>query len=299
MSLFNASRLCLLCSYRSIDLKQFGKTKKGEVNAKTHQTTDSGLICSRCDGFVCQNCISILVPALKHDSKHFQSIELLNHYSKALQRPTSTPSSPPNYVGHCCLIEVQADKHKASATIPKCKIPQDDTKPISSTGTSNELKNEQSCSSSASKASSAQQIVEPSMSKSTQKRPSPALSGSIFYPEFNIFIDSPFQCVDVHALGEECSDEYNCLKRKVNHDSPKPRRVCNLPGRWHCVVPYDSAKKLEKISPKGNGKIPSFWNVSLLHKIKVKLPHSSNEFKVRDITHIYIILSSMALLILN
>ena len=287
MSLFNASRLCLLCSYRSIELKQFGKTRNGEINAKTHQTTDSGLICSKCDGFVCHNCISLLVPAMKLDSKHFQSTDLLDHYSHAVEHQKSTSRSPPNYLGHCCLIELPTVTHNASTTIPKCQSTKRESNPIASCDTSNEPKNNHSCSSASSKNSpSAQQIAVPSTSKSSHKTTSPALSGCIFYPEFNIFIDSPFHCVDVHALGEECSDEYNCLKRKMNRDSPKPTRICNLPGRWHCVIPHNSARKLEKISPLSNGKIPSFWNVCLLRKIKVKLPHSQKACQVRNIVHI-------------
>ena len=293
MSLFNATRLCLLCSYRSIEVKQFGKTRKGEINAKTHQITNSGLVCPKCDGFVCHNCISFLVPTMKLDSKHFQSTELLDHYSHAIAYPTSTVRSPPNYIGHCCLIEVPGEiknSQKASkyqtTKAESSRTGSCDTRDISS-GTIFEQTTDHSCSSSSATTSHGGQSTDHSSSSKSSKRTSAALSGCIFYPEFNIFIDSPFDCVDVHALGEECSYKHNCLKRRSNGDMPKPTKICNLNGRWHCVIPDNSAIKLEKISPSINGKIPSSWKVCFLRRIKVKTPHTPLAFQVRWFVHLY------------
>ena len=104
MSLFNAERLCMLCSYRSIELKQFGKVRKGVINAKTHQKTNTGLICTKCNGFVCVRCIEKIVPFMSSNCKHFISQDLYEHYKTAATMPLKTFCTPVDYIGHCCIV---------------------------------------------------------------------------------------------------------------------------------------------------------------------------------------------------
>ncbi len=224
-----ASRLCLLCSVRSIEVNQFGKEIKGVKNIKSFQKTNVGLNCSKCKGLVCVDCMSQLVPVMKKDSKHFISQSLLNGFNKALHSMSNNNIPLSDHIGHCCVI--------SSPTLPK-------------------------------------RSVLPSSPKVGR------LSGCIFFPEFDIFIDSPLECMDIHALGEETSVSSQCLKRKQSGSDTVKKKTVLLDARWHCVIPPAVALSIHDRSPKPNDSVPPHWKDTLLHNIKVALPHNNKKFMV-------------------
>ena len=247
MVLFNAERLCLLCSYRSIEFKQFGKIRDGETNAKTHQKTNTGLICTKCNGFVCLDCIKVLVPTMLKDSKHFISTSLLDSYIEAIALLPNKIVSPSAFIGHCCNIDTDTSP---ASTLPK----QDDDL---------QRKNHSNVG---------------------------RLSGCIFFPEFDIFIDSPMDCMDIHAVGAEYDYSVNDLKRSID-GKPSPRtKNFYLDARWHCVIPHEYAVLVNDISPIANENIPTTWNESIFRKIRIKSPHNRKIMKVSKFKY-YLFLS--------
>ncbi len=263
MALFKADRLCLLCSYRSIEWKQFGKVNKaGEINAKTHQKTNSGLICSKCDKFVCIRCIKMILPAMSSDSHQFLSTDLLDHYQSALSMPIRSVSTLGNYIGHCCSIGI------------------DSTPPVSSDAISNIIQSDNHPSSTYQNCPSAMSTP-PEITTNTEIKVG-RLSGCIFFPEFELFIDSPLDCMDIHAVGPEHRYESNRLKRGSTGDpSLERKKVCFLPARWHCVISHEEALRVNELAPQSNSKtLPISWTTKLLHKIKINLPHNSSKKKV-------------------
>ena len=261
MSSLKAPSLCLLCSCRSIELKQFGKSRKGVMNTKSFQKTHVGMKCSKCNGFVCVDCLTVLVPIITKDVNHFASSSLLRRLEEALFSITSTGVTHRGHIGHCCDVYLQhEEKNIMTSTVEKTKT---------------HLKTVMKCSSSS--------VVENSLP------PTPCstelvgrLSGCVFFPEFDIFIDSPLECMDIHAVGAEVTISSNRPKRKFPaNDSSRKERNCYLEARWHCVVPPEVAAAIHDISPLPNNPIPNHWEVVLLHNIKVATPHNQNDFMVR------------------
>ena len=232
--LFPADRLCMLCSYRSIEYNRFGIVQNGEINAKTHQTTNSGLICTKCNGFVCRKCIASLHPVMMKDSKHFLSTTLVEHYSNLLSVPEGTSAiSPLNYIGHCCIVGCGQQVLECDADTPA------------------------------------------SLSGETAR-----LSGCVYFPEFDLFIDSTFDNVDVHILGAEYSSSPLSKKRSIDRllEGDGFSNISSK-GRWHCVIPHEYACKIRNEAPIANGSNPTDWKVTTFRKIRIKCPHMSDKYK--------------------
>ena len=255
MVLFKADRLCLLCSYRTIEWNQFGKVNKhGEINAKTHQKTNNGLTCTRCKSFVCIRCIEKIVPFMSSDSHLFLSTDLLNHYKKAVSMPVNSLSTIENYIGHCCIIGTDT-----------------------SSSASDSMKEDPRSSNNESVSPSCHHPTKYSVSNSVGR-----LSGCIFFPEFHLFIDSPFDCMDIHAVGPEYIHKANVSKRTATGvPSTERNKECSLPARWHCVIPHEEALRANELAPQRNSKIiPSTCSHTVFHKIKINVPHDSKQIKV-------------------
>ncbi len=250
MSLFKAPPLCLLCSCRSIELKQFGRSRKGVENNKSFQKTDVGMRCSKCTGFVCVDCLTLLVPIIAKDANHFVSTSLLTRWKDALSLIKLSGKTHSEHIGHCCDVHFHCDDTNTSASSSSCLSPDGHT--------------------------ASEKMIQPMQSSIDVGR----LSGCIFFPEFDLFIDSPLECMDIHALGAEYTKSSNRLKRKSG-GSQRNEKNCYLEARWHCVVPPDVAASIHDISPLPNVPIPNHWEVSLLHNIKVPVPHSQSDFMVR------------------
>ena len=236
MSLFKAKSLCDLCSYRSIELKQFGNVQNGVTNCQTHQVTNLGLTCTKCNHFVCINCIKVITPKMVKDSKHFAHQGIFNAFTEAISTASATEcKTPPNYIGHCCSI----------------------ARP------------------------SRDAIVEGDLNLSVDEHPTTdcnnntaPLSGCIFFPEFGIFIDSPFDCMDIHAVGAESNYVSNMKKRCSSGFIKAATKTTYLPARWHCVVSHQFAYENSCKSPSKNCGRPDSWSTTLYRKMKIKSPHN-------------------------
>ena len=229
MSLFKPERLCLLCSYRSIELKQYGKVRKGTSNSKTFQATNHGLICSNCNAFVCIDCIRLLIPTMKKDRAKFCNDSLLKAFIHADNTKKFPIKSPSNFVGHCCII--------------------DDTKSPASSDS----------------------LIDSVSSSDPSK-----LSGCIFFPDFNLFVDSPISCMDIHAVGAETSVRWKKSKKRLSDDSQKSSKetIEYLPARWHCVIPHTFALSHDHLAPRKNGTLPNSWSMTAFRNLKIKAPHN-------------------------
>ena len=100
------SNLCICCSARSIQPTRFSMS-----NMSDHQEKNElGLRCARCHRLLCCNCIYKLAEAImpiKNDIHRDYSsfVENVISYSG-----TCYKTSPDNYIGHCCLIEVKRNE---------------------------------------------------------------------------------------------------------------------------------------------------------------------------------------------
>ena len=257
------NRLCKLCSYRSIEKKQYGKvSKKGVVNSKTFQSTDNGLVCSQCNGLTCQECMKLLIPVLKKDAHKHVNTHILDAYVSAVRMLPSDIVSPPNYVGHCCNIKSN----------------------VAETASANSLEEVLPRSSS---------IINPTSLSSSDAR----LSGCIYFPEFDLFIDSPVRCTDIHAVGAEshAAEIKVTKKRKRTINTKKTHNLKSssllrarkgetyLPARWHCVISDSHARHSNMFTPASNGPVPANWRMKLLSKVKINMPHNDKAEKVRII----------------
>ena len=276
MSLFKAEKLCMLCSYRSIELKQFGKVDKEGVirNCKTHQKTNSGLECSKCRLFVCIRCIEMIYPAMLSDSKHYISQDLFKHYQTAATMPFETFQTPPDFIGHCCLLSDNGAPVPSEVSIPSV------ASSIKSRTHADNLCSSTSFLSANPSRSSSQDTYRKKVDSSVP--PSVGrLSGCIFFPEFDLFIDSPLDCMDIHAVGPEYKYENVKVsnKRKLNTARVR-KKICYLPARWHCVISHEVAISIDHLAPNPNAReFPPNWSIKSLRGIKIKLPHN-NEPKV-------------------
>lgn len=239
MSSFKAECLCLLCSYRSIEFKQYGNLRKGIPNTRTYQATNAGLKCSKCQGFVCIDCIRILIPLISKDKQHHCSNDLLDAFVTVSNMSNECINTPIGFIGHCCTLDPQL-------------LP---TKPSPCSLISN---------------------VAPSEERNSKLNVA-TLSGCIFFPQFDLFVDSPFSCMDIHAVGAECTVHRKSVMKRDNKGNSKktPHEIdAYLPARWHCVVSHEFATTNNHLSPKPNGKYPSHWKIMRLEKIKIKAPHN-------------------------
>jgi len=251
------NRLCKLCSYRSIEKKQYGKVnKKGVINSKTFQSTDNGLVCSQCNGLTCPDCMKLLIPVLKKDAHKHVNTDILDAYVSAVRMLPSAIMSPPNYVGHCCNIKSNVAETASANSL-------EEVLPRSSR-------------------------INPKSLSSSDAR----LSGCIYFPEFDLFIDSPVQCTDIHAVGAESHAAKIKItkKRKRNrnmktHDLKSSLRATKgetyLPARWHCVISDSHARHSNMFTPESNGPVPANWRMKLLSKVKINMPHNDKGEKVR------------------
>ena len=247
---FIAERLCHLCSFRSIELKQFGKTRDGIRNSRTYQASNSGLTCTSCNGFVCIDCIKLLTPKMEVDAKHHLDLSILEAFRFAIRAKSPSQRSPPNYIGHCCIL--------ARPTTPK---------KATSSSRSSDL---DSCS-----------IMPARLTTTLNFTTRPRLSGCIHFPEFGVFIDSPIDCMDIHAVGAESRFvQKNKRKRnKLGHMKPPSAKVY-LPARWHRVIPHTYAIENDYRAPKIKAPLPQAWKTKIFNNIKIKEPHCQHTVKV-------------------
>ena len=247
-------RLCKLCSYRNIEKKQYGKVKKvkkgdkkGEPNTKTFQISDNGLVCSRCSGLTCADCMKLIIPVLRKDSHKHVNTDLLDAYVSAVRMLPSAILSPSNFVGHCCNIDSNLAE-MGSDDISEEAVPD--------IWASN-----------------------PKLLSSSDAR----LSGCIHFPEFDLFIDSPVQCTGIHAVGAEFhAAKINKRKRK-KLDCPMLRAskgAVYLPARWHCVISDSHARQNNQFAPECNGPVPANWRLQLISNVKIKIPYNDKVEKV-------------------
>ena len=239
MSLFKAKKLCHLCSYRSIEFKQFAEVKKGVSNTRTFQKSNIGLTCTKCNGFVCIDCMQLLVPVMSRDAKHYCNHDLLDAFKEAISPFSKIIKTPVDYIGHCCTIS-RPSRLPASAE--------------------------------------GDEVIH-KMPFSNCPDLTPRLSGCIFFPEFDIFIDSPMNCMDIHAVGAEVKNVVRKAKRKRSGKPTPPQKIEYLPARWHCVVPHPFALENNSKAPIRNGVLPAGWKMMFLRKIKIKSPHNNQIIK--------------------
>jgi len=287
MSLFRAERLCMLCSYRSIEWNQFGKVRRdGTVNAQTHQKTNTGLTCTKCNGFVCIGCIKKILPYMSSHAKHFVSQDLYGHYQTAAAMPLDNFHTPDCYIGHCCIVgTVPPSISSPPPSTSSTNNPKRDSSspPVPSTNTSTVPSKDAVDSTSISSKKGADLSDDClNFSESVGR-----LSGCIFFPEFEMFIDSPLDCMDIHAVGPEHQYTVNNSKRNANGEpSVERKKECYLPGRWHCVISHCVAVELENLAPQSNdAKLPTDWRIKVFNRIKINLPHN-NKIKVSTFTYI-------------
>ena len=267
------NRLCKLCSYRSIENKQYGKIRNGESNTKTFQTTDNGLICSSCNGLTCSVCMKLLIPFLQKNKDKHANNDLLHAYMNAVEMLPSPILTPAGFIGHCCNID------DYNVNVPTNVIHKNAT-------------------------------VTDSM-KSPSVVHDGRLSGCIYFPEFQLFVDSPLDCTDIHALGAEKEVTAGLVpifkKGKFRKNDGLRSRIY-LPARWHCVILDDYARSNNDISPHRNGMLPKNWNCKFLSKIKISMPQNEDIVEKvccqlgalsTDLAQPYISISSTTLIIFN
>ena len=149
--------------------------------------------------------------------------------------------TPANFIGHCCLIE---------KNIPPSFQDHDLDAPAT--------------------------IHSPSSSNLPA-----TLSGCIYFPEFDLFIDSPFDAMDIHAVGAEHNmvpSSYSPSKRRKTTRARTKKMVRDeyLPARWHGVISHKFATDNAAHSPSPNGPIPPDWNLVYLRDFKIKSPHNQS-----------------------
>ena len=243
MNCYKPTKLCLLCSYRTIELKQFGKIKKGILNTRTYQQTDHGLSCSKCKSFVCIDCIKLVVPVMSRDKSNFLDLSYLQCIENMCTLKPSQITSPPDFIGHCCLVDHNID---ASSSLSEAKN---------------------------------SHINQPSNSRSPEK----LISGCIFFPEYDLFIDSPFDCMDIHAVGAEYNTTRSLVKKRKREKNSFPYKLNReeyLPARWHGVVSHEFAIEYSHLAPNPNGPPPNHWKCISLRNINIKMPHNNQKKKV-------------------
>lgn len=242
MNRFVADRLCLLCSYRTIEDQQFGNVRDGISNTRTYQATNAGLVCTICNGFVCIDCIRLLVPVISKESRKHSNTDILDMYKAAIDMHPGSIKTPPGYIGHCCSIDKPAQSSQDIINHPH------ETKEIHSTNESR-------------------------------------LSGCIFYPEFCLFIDSPINCIDIHAVGAECNVTRTISKKRKHSRKgvSQIKKTSNiyLPARWHCVISHSFATSNNRVAPTFNGSYPKSWRIKYFRNLKISCPH--NPMKVAKV----------------
>ncbi|OEU15961.1 hypothetical protein FRACYDRAFT_240658 [Fragilariopsis cylindrus CCMP1102] len=240
MNCYKPKKLCLLCSYRSIEKKQFGMIRNGIPNTKTFQQTDIGLTCKKCNSFTCIDCINLVVPVMCHDKHKFESTVFFDHLEQASSAQQSTLlDSHSEFIGHCCLIN------------KSFRLETDPVHP-----------NQHRC--------------DQSRERSIDSR----LSGCIFIPEFLLFIDSPIDCMDIHTVGGEYemkeSNKRDTCRLSSSSSKHQHYKHEYLPPRWGGVVPHDFAVENAMLAPDRYGEFPDDWKLiaSLIQVEKdATIPH--------------------------
>ena len=122
MNSYKSDKLCLLCSYRTIEWKQYGKTKDGILNTRTFQKTNHGLTCTKCHQFICIECINVVVPVMIKDKSKFVNTEFIDTLEQVSGKKYSCVNTPPGFVGHCCLIKGLIHPPRSTTPCPNIQI---------------------------------------------------------------------------------------------------------------------------------------------------------------------------------
>ena len=174
-----------------------------------------------------------------------------------------------DFIGHCCLLKEQIPSSPPSPSElsnASIKLPSDNQDPQTSAATS------------------------PCYDHDI----APPLSGCIFFPEFDLFIDSPFDSMDIHAVGAKYNVERIKLKKRKKDGTPSFRfkRDEYLPARWHGVIDHEFACRNIDLTPISNGPIPISWKCMYLRNIKIKTPENNSIKKVCLTTFIVVYISN-------
>ncbi len=215
---------------------------------------------------------------IEQDTKNHADSYILDSFRHAIRSKNKSNCSPQNYIGHCCVISGHFRHHVQPFSVPsKMKSPK--SNPVTHTIISPKK----------SPASPVPANISPSKkspaspSKMAFPKSVPRLSGTIHFPEFDLFIDSPMDCMDIHAVGAESNYVVkNKLKRNKEGNLKPPTAEVYLPARWHRVVPHLFAVSVDDKAPEANAPLPESWNCTIFRNIKVKQPHSLEYKKVSN-----------------
>ena len=107
--------------------KENRKTRKGKSNTKCFQRTNDGMTCSKCNSFVCIECLLLATHLLKQDKHLFVDQTYVNNIDTIVSDyGKKNYKSPSNCIGQCCLIE-QDTPIKDTTSIKPNKITNIDT----------------------------------------------------------------------------------------------------------------------------------------------------------------------------
>ena len=161
------NKLCLGCSWRTIELKQFSAK-----NCNSYQENDEGLNCCLCGGFLCKDCAMLLHPQLVtlQNRLHSDCMPFFNgmqQYAKS-----GFKHQPSSYQGHCCMIS-----NKRYESREKVELEQ------------RQKKAKRIC------------LLTPNQEKNNSKEVS--IGGAMAFPEFLLLVGVDEKSMDVLGLGPE------------------------------------------------------------------------------------------------
>ena len=189
---------CLYCSKKSQELKQSSK-QGSQSTTRPDSRSSSGLKCIKCQSFGCKVCLRALTKKLKEKVKHNKAdTAILNAdtwYREVMKYLGKKNYHPSNFLGSCC--EIDKPKKQGSTRPP----------------------------------TQAKKSEPPTIDHGTE---TDDLGGTLYLHEFGLLVNSPFDCVDIHGLGEQenrgssptghcvISNEYASLLKQDRNAIPKP-----------------------------------------------------------------------------
>jgi hypothetical protein len=186
----------------------------------------------------------------------------------------STNTPPPDFVGSCCELRLQKETTRGQ---PKNDSPETEEKPTKTA--KRRPKYGQGSRAKRAKLRKRKQLqlqheTEP-QAKLEMKRKQvkktmeqkKRYDGSIHFPEFDLLVDAPFECVDIHGLGD-CGEKVGLVGGKIQwkiHFHPVA----------HCVVSQAAADSYERTNTKASGNGGDYSTE--IHRISIESVHDPSE----------------------
>ena len=269
---------CILCSNRGFQKDRLDEGKK--LAARRDQSLRAGLNCSVCQRFACRQCMVAFVKKAGTSARHDPWCNTVNVY-------LSTNTVPSYFLGSCCELKMQQTKRRGVPTNDTADVEEEFTNKIEVKPTNQiqektakgRIKHGQGSRAKRAKRlkikqkqeqHTSERKVKPEMKRQRDNRTmeeKKRYDGSIHFSEFDLLVDAPLDCVDIHGLGE-CGKQVGVIDDKIQWK-------IEFNPVAHCVVSQEAADSYEQSNTRAAGTAADYSTE--IRKISIQAVHDPSQ----------------------